>query len=171
MSGRPGVPDEPEQVRLARNMGELLQELRVAQTGVQILFAFLLSVAFAARFGSATTFQRVTMVVTVALTTVSAVLLVAPAAWHRVYFREGRREDILRWGNRFALVGLAFLAAAMTGAVLLVVDAVLGRTPAVVLASGAAVLFYAVWFAFPVARRSTAPRDPNAEGRSAPERR
>jgi uncharacterized protein DUF6328 len=159
------APDESEQARLARNMGELLQELRVAQTGVQILFAFLLSVAFAARFGSATDFQRVTMVVTVALTTVSAVLLIAPAAWHRVYFREGRRGDILRWGNRFALAGMAFLAAAMSGAVLLVVDAVFSTTPAVVLASCAAVLFYTVWFMLPVIRRSTAPRDDDGQGR------
>jgi hypothetical protein len=166
MSERPGGPDEPEQARLARNMGELLQELRVAQTGVQILFAFLLSVAFAARFGSATGFERVTMVVTVALTTVSAVLLIAPAAWHRVYFREGRREVILRWGNRSALAGMAFMAAAMSGAVLLVVDAVFGTTPAIVLAAGAFVLFYAVWFVVPLAGRSVGPRDDDAEGRS-----
>ncbi|HEX3647099.1 MAG TPA: DUF6328 family protein [Pseudonocardiaceae bacterium] len=166
MREQPGGPDEPERMRLARNMAELLQELRVAQTGVQILFAFLLSVAFAARFGNATQLQRVTMVVTVGLTTVSAVLLIAPAAWHRVYFREGRREDIVRWGNRFALTGLAFLAAAMSGAVLLVVDAVFGTVLAIVMGSGAAVLFYAVWFVTPVARRSRAPRDDNSEGRS-----
>jgi hypothetical protein len=162
----PGGPDEPEQSRLARNMAELLQELRVVQTGVQILFAFLLSVAFAARFGGASTFERVTMIVTVGLTTVSAALLMAPAAWHRVYFREGRREDIIRWGSRFALIGMAFLAAAMTGAVLLVVDAVLGTVAAAVIASCAAVLFGAVWFVMPLARRSRAPRDDDAEGRT-----
>ncbi|HEX5117729.1 MAG TPA: DUF6328 family protein [Pseudonocardiaceae bacterium] len=166
MTERRNGPDEPEQVRLARNMAELLQELRVVQAGVQILFAFLLAVAFAARFGQATQFERVTMVVTVGLTTVSAVLLMAPAAWHRVYFREGRREDILRWGNRFALAGLAFLAAAMSGAVLLVVDVVFGTTTAIAFAACAAALFYTVWFLLPVARRSRAPRDDDDEGRT-----
>ncbi|HEX3593026.1 MAG TPA: DUF6328 family protein [Pseudonocardiaceae bacterium] len=166
MREQPGGPDESEQARLARNMNELLQELRVVQTGVQILFAFLLSVAFAARFGSASPFERVTMVVTVVLTTVSAVLLMAPAAWHRVYFREGRREDIIRWGNRFALVGMGFLASAMTGAVLLVVDAVFGTVTATVIAACSAVLFGTIWFALPVVRRSHAPRDDDAEGRS-----
>jgi Family of unknown function (DUF6328) len=166
MREEPGGPDESERQRLARNMNELLQELRVVQTGVQILFAFLLSVAFAARFGFASTFERVTMVVTVALTTVSAVLLMAPAAWHRVYFREGRREDIIRWGNRFALVGMGFLAAAMTGAVLLVVDAVFGSLTAIIMAACSALLFGTIWFALPVARRSRAPRDDDAEGRA-----
>lgn len=164
MNRAPDGADEPEQARLARNMNELLQELRVAQTGVQILFAFLLSVAFAARFGTASQFERVTMVTTVALTTVSAGLLMAPAAWHRVYFREGRRGDIIRWGNRFAVTGMAFLAAAMTGAVLLVVDAVLGTLTAAVIAACAAALFGTIWFALPLARRAGAPRDDDAEG-------
>src|SRR5215469_5016306 len=110
--------NEPEQTQLARNMSELLQELRVAQAGVQILFAFLLSVTFSARFGQATSLQRGTMIVTILLTTVSAVLLIAPAAWHRLYFRQGRRLDVIRWGNRCALAGLLLLAAAMSGAVL-----------------------------------------------------
>lgn len=154
MAAEPGEPDEPEQVRLARNMAELLQELRVVQNGVQILFAFLLSVAFAARFGTASPFERVTMVVTVALTTVSAALLMAPAAWHRIYFRQGRREDILHWGNRFALAGVAFLAAAMTGAVLLVVDAVFGAAAAIPIAACAGVLFTSIWFVIPVVRRA-----------------
>jgi high-affinity Fe2+/Pb2+ permease len=167
MREQPGGPDEPERARLARNMGELLQELRVVQTGVQILFSFLLSVAFAARFGFASQFERVTMVVTVGLTTVSAALLMAPAAWHRLYFREGRREDIIRWGNRFALAGLAFLAAAMTGAVLLVVDAVFGAAAAIPIAAGAALLFAGIWFVLPIARRARAPRDHDAaEGRA-----
>lgn len=166
MREQPGGPAEPEQARLARNMGELLQELRVVQTGVQILFAFLLSVAFAARFGSASQFERVTMVVTVALTTVSAALLMAPAAWHRLYFREGRREDIIRWGNRFALAGMGFLAAAMTGGVLLVVDAVFGTATAIPIAVCAALLFATIWFGLPMARRAHAPRDDDAEARA-----
>jgi hypothetical protein len=150
--------DEPESTRLARNMAELLQELRVAQAGVQILFAFLLSVAFTNRFASATSFQRVTVIVTVLLTTASSALLMAPVAWHRLYFRQGRRPDVIRWGNRFALIGLALLAAAMTGAVLLVADAVVGRLPAIVMASCAAALFAATWIVLPLVRRARTAR-------------
>lgn len=144
---------ESEQDRLARNMAELLQELRVAQTGVQILFAFLLSVVFTARFGDATTFERATVIVTVLLTTVSAALLMAPAAWHRIYFRQGRRPEILRWANRFAITGLAVLAAAMTGAVLLVAQVVVPAWAAIVMAGCAAILFTSVWFVMPLTRR------------------
>lgn len=144
---------ESEQDRLARNMAELLQELRVAQTGVQILFAFLLSVVFTARFGDATTFERATVIVTVLLTTVSAALLMAPAAWHRIYFRQGRRPEILRWANRFAITGLAVLAAAMTGAVLLVAQVVVPAWAAIVMAACAAILFTSVWFVMPLTRR------------------
>jgi hypothetical protein len=140
-------------------MAELLQELRVAQTGVQILFAFLLSAVFTARFAHATPFQNVTAIVTVLLITASAALLMAPAAWHRLYFRQGRRLDIIAWGNRFAIAGLALLAAAMTGAVLLVTDTVVGGWPAILMSACAGVLFALMWFVFPLARRSHAPRD------------
>jgi hypothetical protein len=150
---------ESEKDRLARNMAELLQELRVAQTGVQILFAFLLSVVFTARFGNATTFQRVVAIVTVLLTTVSTALLMAPAAWHRLYFRQGRRYDIIRWANRFAIAGLAVLAGAMTGAVLLVSDAILGDWPAIVIAACVVVMFSTMWFVLPLGRRHRAERD------------
>jgi len=132
----------------------LVQELRVAQAGVQILFAFLLSVAFTARFGTATSFQRVAAIVTVLLTTASAALLMAPVAWHRLYFQQGRRPDVIRWGNRFALTGLLLLGAAMSGAVLLVADALVGRLPAILMAAAAAVLFCTTWIAMPMARRA-----------------
>ncbi len=144
---------EPDQKRLARNMGELLQELRVAQTGVQILFAFLLSVAFTPRFAAATGFQRTTMIVTVLLTTVSTALLMAPAAWHRRYFRKGRRADIIDWGSRVAVIGLVLLGVAITSAVLLVASEVVGQTAAIVLAACVAVVFAVVWFALPMPRR------------------
>jgi hypothetical protein len=157
--GGTGELDESEQERLARNMGELLQELRVAQTGVQILFAFLMSAVFTARFANATTFQSATAIVTVLLTTASAALLMAPAAWHRLYFRQGRRVDIIAWGNRFAIAGLALLAAAMTGAVLLVTDTVVGGWPAILMSACAGLLFALMWFVLPLARRRHAPMD------------
>ncbi|HEX4721835.1 MAG TPA: DUF6328 family protein [Pseudonocardiaceae bacterium] len=144
---------ESEQARLARNMAELLQELRVAQAGVQILFAFLLSVTFSARFGQATSLQRVTLIVTILLTTLSAVLLMAPVAWHRLYFRQGRRFDVIRWGSRCALGGLLLLAAAMSGAVLVTTATVVGSTVAITLACCTAVVFGTVWLLLPISRR------------------
>jgi hypothetical protein len=145
--------EESEQQQLARNMGELLQELRVAQTGVQILFAFLLSVTFTARFGSATALQRTVLIVTILLTALSAALLIAPAAWHRLYFRQGRRQAIIEWGNRFALGGLAALAAAMAGAVLVATDMVVGDAIAIVLGCCALLLFAVLWLVLPLVKR------------------
>jgi Na+/melibiose symporter-like transporter len=149
-----GDPGEDEQAQLARNMGELLQELRVAQAGVQILFAFLLSVTFSARFGQATGLQRVTLVVTILLTTVSAALLIAPVVWHRLYFRQGRRADIIRWGSRCALAGALLLATAMAGAVLVTTAPVVGSTIAIVFACCAAIVFATVWLLLPFTHRS-----------------
>ncbi|HEX9334440.1 MAG TPA: DUF6328 family protein [Pseudonocardiaceae bacterium] len=153
------VADESEHRRLARNMAELLQELRVAQAGVQILFAFLLSVTFSARFGQATSLQRVTLIVTILLTTLSAVLLMAPAAWHRLHFRQGRRVDVIRWGSRCALAGLWLLAAAMSGAVLVTTATVVGNTTAIVLACATAMVFGAFWLVLPTSRRQPSGRD------------
>jgi hypothetical protein len=150
-----GATGESETDRLARNMGELLQELRVAQAGVQILFAFLLSVVFTVPFERATAFQRGTELVTVGLTTISAAMLMAPAAWHRMLFRQGHRPWILRWATRVAITGLALLAAAMTGVVLLITDVVIGRWPAVVLAGCSALMFGALWFVMPVVCRTS----------------
>jgi hypothetical protein len=152
-------PHESQQARLARNMGELLQELRVAQAGVQILFAFLLSVTFTARFASATTLQRVTFMVTLLLTTLAAVLLIAPVAWHRLYFHQGRRVDIIQWGNRFALLGLGSLAAAMSGAVLLATNSVVGDLPSIVIAGCVLVLFAVFWLVLPLAKKDLQARN------------
>lgn len=152
--------DESQQQKLTRNMAELLQELRVAQTGVQILFAFELTLPFTARFALATPLQRGTLIVTVLLTTLSAALLIAPAAWHRVFFRHGRRPEIITWGNRFALGGMAALAAAMSGAVLLATDIVVGDAVAIVFASCALVVFTVLWLVLPLAKRLHGEREP-----------
>lgn len=143
--------DEDEQTRLARNMAELLQELRVTQAGVQILFAFLLSVTFSARFGQATQLQRVTLVITILLTTASAALLIAPVVWHRIYFRQGKRVEIIRWGSRCALAGALSLAMAMAGAVLVTTAPVVGSATAIVFGGCSAVMFAAAWLFLPAA--------------------
>jgi Family of unknown function (DUF6328) len=144
---------ESEEERLNRNMNELLQELRVSQTGVQILFAFLLAVAFTPRFGQTTVVQRGIYLVTVMLTTASAVFLIAPVAWHRILFRRGQRERIVEVASRYALIGLGLLAAAMTGTVLLVADVVFGGWVALGLAVVAGALFTAYWCALPLRER------------------
>jgi hypothetical protein len=146
-------PEESERERLARNLNELLQELRVAQAGVQILFAFLLSIAFTEPYARASEFQRYTHLVTILLATGSAALLIAPASWHRVLFRRRRREQIVDIGNGFALAGLALLGAAMTGTVLLVADVVLGGWPATVIAVVTGLVFTVLWFLLPLRSR------------------
>ncbi|WP_394615070.1 DUF6328 family protein [Lentzea sp. JNUCC 0626] len=143
--------EESDQRRLARNLNELLQELRVAQAGVQILFGFLLSIAFTDKYSAVGTYVRVTHLVTVLFAAIAVAFLTAPAAWHRVLFRQGRREDVVRSGNTFTLVGLACLALAMTGTVLLLAEVVLGGWPAVLVGVLAFAVFAGLWFVVPFA--------------------
>jgi Family of unknown function (DUF6328) len=145
---------ETPQERDDRNFAELLQELRVTQTGVQILFAFLLGLAFTQRFPSLDSFQRGTYVVTLLLTVAAAALFTAPAALHRMLFRRHAKRRIVDVSARFAAVGLAVLALALTGSVLLVVDVVLGRAQGIAAGAGAAALFTVLWLALPLALRS-----------------
>lgn len=141
--------EESHQRRLARNLNELLQELRVAQAGVQILFGFLLSIAFTERYASADAFIRVTHLVTILLAACSVALMTAPAAWHRLLFRRGRREDVIEVANRFAIAGLAFLALAMIGTILLLGEVIVGGWVAAALGVFAALLFGTLWFLLP----------------------
>jgi hypothetical protein len=143
--------EESEQRRLARNVNELLQELRVAQAGVQILFGFLLSIAFTDKYASTSTYIRVTHLVTVLCAAIAVAFLTAPAAWHRVLFRQGRREDVVESGNTFALIGLAFLALAMTGTVLLLAEVILGKWPSIAVGVAAFIVFTGLWFVLPFA--------------------
>ena len=135
--------------QLARNFNELLQELRVALSGVQILFAFLLAVAFTERYEEASAYIRGIHLVTVILVAISFGFLMAPAVWHRMLFRRGHRENILPVANRFALCGIAFLAASMTGTVLLIAEVAVCGVAAKVLAACAAIMFTALWFLVP----------------------
>ncbi|MBW4716947.1 DUF6328 family protein [Saccharothrix obliqua] len=141
--------ESSEQRRLARNLSELLQELRVAQGGVQILFGFLLSIAFTERYAEADGYVRVTHMVTVLFAAGAVALLTAPAAWHRVLFRRGRREDVIEVANRFALAGLGLLAIAMAGTILLLGEIVVGGWVAVALGVLAALFFGTLWFLLP----------------------
>jgi len=139
--------------RLDRNYNELLQELRVAQAGVQILFAFLLTLAFSQRFAETTAFQRTTYVVTLLFAAGAAGLLIAPVAFHRIVFRQRQKDELVEAANRFALGGLGMLLVAMVGAVLLILDVVLGRARALGLAGVVAAWFIGFWLVLPLARR------------------
>jgi len=145
--------DETEEERLDRNLGELLQELRVALPGVQVLFAFLLAVPFQKGFEEVTSFQKDVYFATLILTAISATMLISPSAYHRITFRYQQKRRLVYYANRFAIVGLAFLALAMTGAILLITD-VLFSTAAAVVTAGLALSFFSFfWFAIPLERR------------------
>jgi hypothetical protein len=145
--------DETEEERLDRNLGELLQELRVALPGVQVLFAFLLAVPFQKGFEEVTSFQKDVYFATLILTAISATMLISPSAYHRITFRYQQKRRLVYYANRFAIVGLAFLALAMTGAILLITD-VLFSTAAAWVTAGLALSFFGFfWFAMPLQRR------------------
>ena len=145
--------DESEADRLDRNYGELLQELRVAETGVQILFAFMLSIAFQQRFQTLDDVQRTIYVITLLFCTVSIGLLVAPVAFHRLTFRQGLKDELVKITNLLALAGTSFLLLAVLSGVLLIFDYVVGRGFAVTVTAVLAVLFIGLWVVLPLWRR------------------
>ncbi|MEV0637717.1 DUF6328 family protein [Streptomyces sp. NPDC050619] len=135
--------------RADRNFGELLQELRVTQTGVQILFAFLLTLAFTPRFPSLDTVQRATYVVTLLLAVLAAALFTAPAALHRSLFQRGAKPRIVQVSSRLAAVGMGVLVLAFTGSVLLVVDVTTGRAGGVAAAAATLLVCLGLWGLLP----------------------
>src|SRR3954469_14237535 len=145
--------DETEKERLDRNMSELLQELRVALPGVQVLFAFLLTVPFQQGFSKATEFQKDVYLATLLLTALASALLIAPSAYHRLEFRQDDKKHIVFVANRFSIAGFAVLAAAMTSAVLLVTDYLYSDTTSLVSTVGVGVALYGFWYAAPLGRR------------------
>jgi hypothetical protein len=140
--------------RCDRNLVELLQEVRVVQTGVQVLFAFLLTAPLAARFTALDRFQRHVYFITLLSAAGAAVLLIAPTAYHRVLFRCGDKEHLVQVANRFTIAGLAFVAASMLGALLLVTDLLFSGAVAAVTIAVAAVVFAVAWCILPLRRRA-----------------
>jgi hypothetical protein len=131
--------DETPAERHDRQLGELLQELRVSLPGVQVLFAFLLTVPFSSRFAETTEAQRDVYFATLMLTLAATVLLMAPPALHRILFRRGVKGEIVEIGHRLMLAGLVMLALALAGAAVLITDFLFGSRAATV-AVGAATL-------------------------------
>src|SRR5919202_3533788 len=145
--------DETDTERLDRNLIELLQEVRVVQTGVQVLFAFLLTVPFSNRFDEITGFQRGAYFAALVGTAAASVLLIAPTAVHRILFRMGQKQYMVELSNRLAMGGLLSLAIAMVAAMLLVTDVMFGAAVAVVVAVETALAFGVVWAGLPLRRR------------------
>lgn len=149
-----GAPrrDESEHERLDRNLEELTGELRVIVTGVQVLFAFLLIVPFNVGFEHVGAFERTVYIVTLALAALATVCTIAPSAQHRWEFRQDDKRHIVFSSNRLVIAGMAFLAAAMCGCVLLVTAKLFGDGWGVLTAALTALPFIALWFALPIAR-------------------
>jgi hypothetical protein len=162
MGERSSGRDESESQRLDRNLGELLQELRVALPGVQVLFAFLLTIPFNQRFAQLTTAQERIYLATLLATTISAVLLIAPTAYHRINFRKQQKGQLVYIANRLAIAGLGFLALAMTGVVLLVTDFLFATVVTVICTAFAALMFATFWYGLPMLRRISLGEDEEA---------
>lgn len=149
----PDPRDESEAERDDRNLAELLQELRVAGLGVQVLFGFLLSLPFTSRFATLSHAQRQLYLTSLMLAALSTALLLAPVAYHRLVFRRQQKEHLIRVANVMAICGLAAVGLAISAAVLLVTGYVDHGLPAVVLSICTVVLFGGLWFALPLRRR------------------
>jgi uncharacterized protein DUF6328 len=148
-----GRSDEDTGERINRELIEFLNELRVALPGVQVLFAFLLAVPFTQRFGEASDFQRGLFFGTLLCTAISAALLIAPSAYHRLHFRQRNKEELLHSSNQFMIGGLVFLAAAMVGAIVLITNVLYGDLETVCFGLAAAALFGWFWGVLPLMRR------------------
>jgi hypothetical protein len=149
---RPGR-NETEEERLDRNLGELLNELRVALPGVQVLFAFLLGVPFTQRFTALVSYQKDIYFGTLICAAAATAFLIAPSAHHRIEFRLQDKRHIVFLANRLAIVGLTFLAVAMTGVVLLVTDFIFGALATTIATTMTALLFALLWYILPLMRR------------------
>lgn len=158
--------DESRAHQLDRNWSELVQELRVMGTGVQILFAFELSIAFQARFARTSPFQRDVYLATLMLTGLGSVLLIAPVAVHRFLFRFGAKDEIVDVSNAIVLAGIAVLSLGMIGAILLVSDWVAGPAVAAVCTTLTGIFFAVGWLLVPLwlRRRAQSGAEPAARG-------
>jgi len=142
---------ESETERLNRELIELLNELRVVLPGVQILFAFLLTIPFAKGFPKLDRLDRDVYFVSLLATMLATILLITPSAYHRIVWRRHDKRDLLDVSNKLALAGIATLAVALTCSLFMIADFVFGTVAAAVVAAAAAVTFAAFWFVLPFA--------------------
>jgi hypothetical protein len=145
---------ESKEERLDRELIELLNELRVALPGVQVLFAFLLGVPFTQRFAQTTELQRDVYFATFLCAAASTALLIAPSAYHRLNWRQEDKEHLLVVSNRLAIAGTAFLAVSIAGTVFVVSDIIFESLVAALVAAATAAVFGWFWYALPLLRRA-----------------
>jgi hypothetical protein len=151
---RPSGRQETEEERLDRNLGELLQELRVALPGVQVLFAFLLAVPFQQNFTKTSAFDKRVYFATLLLTSLAAALLIAPSAYHRLTFRYQQKHRLVFVANRLTIAGLATLALAMTCAIMLITNVIFGTVATTVVTTALVLtMFVLLWAVLPLRRR------------------
>ena len=150
--------DEDAKERVDRELIELLNELRVALPGVQVLFAFLLILPFQQRFSETTAEDQAVYTVALLLSALAAALLIAPSMYHRLNFRRGKKEAMLFDANKLLVVGTICLGIGVACCVYLVIDIVYGGTAAVVATVAALVIYAALWLGLPLYRRG----DPEA---------
>src|SRR3954469_8368077 len=146
-------PGETVAQRADRNFNDILQELRVTQTGVQILFGFLLTMPLQARFGQLDRYEKALLVIAALLLATATACIIAPVAWHRTLFRHQVKKEIVDASNVFAKAGLTALALGIVASMLLMLDLVLPRWAAVTLGLALGVLLLMLWAVSPVLRR------------------
>jgi hypothetical protein len=150
VSGEQEKTGEDPQERTARELIELLQELRIVIPGVQVLFAFLLTVPFSQGFTKLDSLQRGVFFATLLCTAAATALLIAPSSHHRLLFRHGVREQRVQMGNVLAILGLAFLVPAMVGVLFVITDLIFGMVTAIVVTALVALAFVLLWFVLPL---------------------
>jgi len=154
MAGQqPDPRGETEAQRDDRNLMELLQEVRIAGLGVQVLFGFLLAIPFANKFSRLDEAQRDLYITALILAAVSTALLLSPVAYHRLVFRRRRKESLVRAGNVLAILGLVAIGLSVTAAVALVLSYVAAGLAAVLITVLVGLLFAVLWFGLPIIRR------------------
>jgi hypothetical protein len=149
------MPEETKKERLDRELNELLQELRVALPGVQVLFAFLLTVAFSQQFPNLTDLQRNVYFGTFLMTALTTVMFIAPTSYHRIRWREYDKEQMLVTSTHLALWGTVFLALAIAGTVFLITHVMFGLRPAAIVAGVITGILTWFWFGLPLMRKLT----------------
>jgi amino acid transporter len=156
---------ESKSERLNRELMELLQELRVVIPGVQVLLAFLLTAPFQQRFAGLPGSMRNAFFASIACATLATAFLIAPSAHHRLRWRAGEKEPLVRIGNQMAIVGTVFLAAAIVLALYVVTDVLFTTDLALWTAIGAVIVFGGLWYLVPMLWRSPSPEKKAEEAR------
>ena len=153
---RDANPDEPHKERIDRELIELLNELRVALPGVQVLFAFLLILPFQQGFADTSPEDQAVYTIALLASALAAALLITPSMYHRLNFRQGNKEQMLHDSNRLLIGGVLLTAVGVACAIFLVVDVVYGGVAAVLATVATLVVYAGFWVALPLARRRSA---------------